>query len=1079
MRIVIDMQGAQSTGSRTRGIGRYSLALAEAMLRQRGDHKVLIAVNALFPDTIHTIRERLNGLMPQENIRLWQAPWPVSFEHGNTWRRRAAELSREAFLASLEPDMVLVTSLFEGLGDDAVTSIGALSRDVPTAVIHYDLIPLIYRNPYLVSPPVEAWYENKLDHLRRAHLLLAISESSRQEVIRCLGLSEETVVNISTAAHSHFGPELIDDGREQQVLQRYGIEKPFVMYTGGIDHRKNIDGLIRAYANLPSKLRAEHQLAVVCSIENSSRTALEEYARKQGLGRGDLRLTGFVPENDLQALYNLCKVFVFPSLHEGFGLPALEAMTCGRAVIASNTSSLPEVIGREDALFDPRNDAAIGERLARVLVDESFRKELERHGLKQAKRFSWDVSARRALDAIEARHSKSCGQRRAVPRLLRRPKLAYVSPLPPAQSGISDYSVELLPHLTRNYEVDVVVEEPLVSNPWVKAVCPVRTVEWFKHHIDRYDRVLYHFGNSRFHQHMLPLLEAVPGIVVLHDFYLSGAISYADITGLRRGCWAEALYVSHGYSAVQQRFHAKNDAEVQQGFPCNLAVLQGALGVIVHSEYPRRLAREWYGDQAADDWQVIPILRNPVFHFDKATAREALNLQHDEFVICSFGLIGPTKLNHRLLKAWAASALAKDDKCVLIFVGENHMGEYGVELLASIRLLGLGRRIRITGWADTTTFNRYLAAADLGVQLRTFSRGETSSAVLDCMKYGLATVVNANGSMAELPEDSVWKLPDQFEDAELIEGLETLWRDTARRARLSMRAREKVLREHAPALCAERYVDVIERSYRKEAAGIGGLARAVASLGSEREDPQQYVALAEAIVLSIPPAPALRQLLIDVSALMQRDKSEGAPSRTPFNLLRELLGTPPSGYRVEPVYASANRGYLYARRFSLRILGCPDNALSDDPIEFQAGDRFVVFDLEPRVLFEQRGRLQRLGLHGIDVRFVVFDFVLDSAQRADEYREWPAAFAESNGVVCVTQAAAERFNQWLTVQAPQWRKAITLDPLPMEGANSYLPLRSLLLSYLAIPEEGAVHQPHTAEMRSTRYEPVATGCIQQ
>ena len=178
------------------------------------------------------------------------------------------------------------------------------------------------------------------------------------------------------------------------------------MYTGGIDHRKNIEGLIRAYSLLPKPIRAGHQLAIVCSIQPPSRTALETLAKEKGLTANELVLTGFVPEEDLLTLYNLCKAFIFPSWHEGFGLPALEAMSCGRAVIGANTSSLPEVIGRDDALFDPMNDTAIAEKLAQVLTDDAFRSELEQHGLEQAKLFSWDASAQRAIAAFEALHLK-------------------------------------------------------------------------------------------------------------------------------------------------------------------------------------------------------------------------------------------------------------------------------------------------------------------------------------------------------------------------------------------------------------------------------------------------------------------------------------------------------------------------------------------------------------------------------------------------------------------------------------------------------------------------------------------------
>jgi glycosyltransferase involved in cell wall biosynthesis len=115
-------------------------------------------------------------------------------------------------------------------------------------------------------------------------------------------------------------------------------------------------------------------LAIVgANLTLNSRGALETLAKEKGLKAEELVLTGFVPEEDLLTLYGLCKAFVFPSWHEGFGLPALEAMTCGRAVIGANTSSLPEVRGRDDALFDPMNDTSITEKLAQVLTDDTFR----------------------------------------------------------------------------------------------------------------------------------------------------------------------------------------------------------------------------------------------------------------------------------------------------------------------------------------------------------------------------------------------------------------------------------------------------------------------------------------------------------------------------------------------------------------------------------------------------------------------------------------------------------------------------------------------------------------------------------
>lgn len=116
------------------------------------------------------------------------------------------------------------------------------------------------------------------------------------------------------------------------------------MYTGGIDHRKNIEGLIKAWSELPMQLRRTHQLAVVCHANENDKLRLYDLAASFGLKDCDLVLTGFVPDEDLLLLYNACELFVFPSWHEGFGLPALEAMQCGKPVLAANRASLPEVV---------------------------------------------------------------------------------------------------------------------------------------------------------------------------------------------------------------------------------------------------------------------------------------------------------------------------------------------------------------------------------------------------------------------------------------------------------------------------------------------------------------------------------------------------------------------------------------------------------------------------------------------------------------------------------------------------------------------------------------------------------------
>ncbi len=403
MRIVIDLQGAQSE-SRFRGIGRYSLSIAKAIAKNRGDNEVIIALSGLFPDSIEPIRSEFRGILPHENIRVWYALGPVMEKNAeNKKRRKMAELIREAFLQSLAPDVIIITSLFEGYIDDAVTSIGLFDMKTPVAVILYDLIPYsdwaYYLDPY---PEYKSFYMKKIEYLKKARFLLAISEYSSDEAVRLLNIDKDKCINISAACNKSFKPVKVDEKKIAELKNKFQITKKIILCVpGGFDERKNIPNLLAAFAGLPGRIRERYQLVIASRVPEGNLVQLREVLKKLSLSSKGVIITGYLSDSDLVAMYNICDIFVFPSLSEGFGLPALEALSCGASVIGSNATSLPEVIGLEEALFDPNSIDSIAEKIVCAIENTEFNRKLKEHSLVQASKFSWDKSAKIAIEFLE------------------------------------------------------------------------------------------------------------------------------------------------------------------------------------------------------------------------------------------------------------------------------------------------------------------------------------------------------------------------------------------------------------------------------------------------------------------------------------------------------------------------------------------------------------------------------------------------------------------------------------------------------------------------------------------------------
>jgi len=223
------------------------------------------------------------------------------------------------------------------------------------------------------------------DVAARSTLIVTLSEFSKREIVRLLGVQPERVRVVPLAAEPSYAPQ--DDSRISDVRRRFGLERRYILFAGGFGRRKNATGAIRAFAAALPRLPDDVVLAL-SGGGGPLAGETQELAHRAGLA-GRVKLLGYVPDDDYPALMSGCLVFFLPTLLEGFGLPALEAMACGAPVLSSSTTSVPEVCGDAALLVDPVDESALATGLAELCRDAALRESLRHRGIERAAQFSW------------------------------------------------------------------------------------------------------------------------------------------------------------------------------------------------------------------------------------------------------------------------------------------------------------------------------------------------------------------------------------------------------------------------------------------------------------------------------------------------------------------------------------------------------------------------------------------------------------------------------------------------------------------------------------------------------------------
>jgi glycosyltransferase involved in cell wall biosynthesis len=286
------------------------------------------------------------------------------------------------------------------------------------------------------------------------------------------------------------------------------------------------------------------------------------------------------------------------------------------------------------------------------------------------------------------------------------------------------------------------------------------------------------------------------------------------------------------------------------------------------------------------------------------------------------------------------------------------------------------------------------------------------------MNYGLATIVNANGSMEELDRDAVWMLSDDFSDSDLIEALSTLHANKVHRRNLGEKARQVIAEQHDPVRCAKKYFKSIEDYNRRARVGLTGALEAVAEYACDM-DLSDWPELASDIAKNLVPSPRCRQLLVDISELVQKDGRSGI-QRVVRSVLNHLLRNPPKDWHVEPVYATSDEeGYRYARRFSCDFLSIPQDWITDDVVDTFPGDVFLGLDFQPQIVPKQIEVLKEWHRRGVAVQFLVYDllpllrphFFVDGAKEG--FLPWLEAVTLFDGAICISRSVAEELQTWI------------------------------------------------------------------
>ena len=559
IRVLLGIQALQNPWSADRGIGRHVRELALALGRRHPELDLSFVTNREHPVPAATVE----ALAP----------------YGPVLHADDPDLPRDAIYH--------IPSPFEPSAIERLWPPG-LRYQLLVVTLH-DLIPALFPDENMPDPAVRRAYWARAEIIRQADRVLSVSRATARDAVRLLAVRADKLSVTGGGVSTDFRPpESRTEARATLKGLRPMIDAEFVLYTGGMDYRKNVDGLLQAYAGLPEELRERYKLVLVGRLGPDDPRG-RFGAQAEALGIADrIVFTGFVSDDELVLLYQAASLFVFPSLYEGFGLPVVEALACGAPALAGRNSSLVELVEQEEALFDAGDPASIREALARALTDEGLLERLRGPDIRD--RFTW----RRIAELTTAAYEEIAPRPRPPRR--RRRRLLCVAPLP-ATGADGGTTQRVLEALADQCDVDVLVADAAEGESLPPGFHPVSagSLERVERLRGGYDGTVYWLGNALDYAFPLHVLRSRPGIVVaysvhLTSLYAAAAANRPDLEPRRFPDIMRALYPSR--AAELDGAAALEEAEAdRQGIYMAAEAIAHSTRFFVHFDAAVPLAR--------------------------------------------------------------------------------------------------------------------------------------------------------------------------------------------------------------------------------------------------------------------------------------------------------------------------------------------------------------------------------------------------------------------------------------------------------------------------------------------------------